>query len=160
MVGASFISFGQERTQRILELVNGTTVKGYVMEQGNGGYMLETDAGDIVFFSRSEVRAVKEIETSNNNPPVQVPSVNQSTQRITLSSLLELYSVREKLSLYKSARLAKKKKKSEAIEDELWEIESKVKKDESIPESVRDEFVDYIEDEEDNIEKEAKRKRK
>ena len=44
------------------------------------------------------------------------------------------------------------KKAAKHIEDQLWSIEKRVKADRSIPEWLRDRFVEYIEDKEDEIE--------
>lgn len=61
---------GQERAKKVLDLKNGTSVTGYVMEQESGGYMLETEAGDILFYMPEEVLRVRNEDNSeaNNNP--------------------------------------------------------------------------------------------
>lgn len=71
VIGTATIVFGQERVKRVLELKNGTTITGYVMEQGNGSYMLETAEGDILFFSREEVRRITETSQSSSTPSVR-----------------------------------------------------------------------------------------
>ena len=42
------------------------------------------------------------------------------------------------------------------VEDEMWEIEKKVKNDNSLPEDLRKSFVSYVEKREDEIEKKYK----
>lgn len=59
-IGSVTYAFCQERTQKILELKNGTTVRGYIMEQENGDLMLETEFGDIIFYSQNEVLSIKD----------------------------------------------------------------------------------------------------
>lgn len=57
--------FGQERTKMVLELKNGSTVTGFVMEQENGSYMVETESGDILFYNRDEVKNFKKMGEDN-----------------------------------------------------------------------------------------------
>jgi hypothetical protein len=64
LVGITAGASGQERIKKVLELKNGTTITGYVMEQDNGNYMLETEAGDVLFFSREDVAAVRSLNQS------------------------------------------------------------------------------------------------
>lgn len=60
--GISIVVSGQEREKKVLELKNGTTVTGFVMEQSDGNYMLETETGDILFYAKDEVRTVLDKE--------------------------------------------------------------------------------------------------
>lgn len=57
--GITAVAVGQERIKKVVELKNGTTITGYVMEQENGNYMLETESGDVLFYTREEVRSIR-----------------------------------------------------------------------------------------------------
>lgn len=71
---------------------------------------------------------------------------------VTLNSLLTDYGIYGMLSQYDKYLKKGDKKKAKQVEDRLYSIEKKVKNDASIPKSLRDRFVDYIEDKEDEIE--------
>lgn len=165
---ASFAN-AQERTKKVIELKIGISVTGYVLEMNDGGYMLETDSGDIIFYSRDEIRSIRNpsdiVENNENADPALRPDgsktpVNIVAQENTLESLLRYYRIQEKLKQFWECHYRKDKKQAEAIEDELWEIEKTVSNNNSIPESVRREFRDYIEDEEDRLEEDAEKARK
>ena len=51
----ALIASGQEKVKKVLELKNGTSVTGFVMVQEDGSYLLETDAGDVLFYTADEV---------------------------------------------------------------------------------------------------------
>lgn len=53
-----FILMAQEKEEKRLELKNGTVLTGYVEVQPDGSYLLETQSGDVFFFSPSEVAKV------------------------------------------------------------------------------------------------------
>ena len=164
LAGVTSFALGQERTKRIVELKIGLSVTGYIMELEDGNYMLETDSGDIIFYSRDEIRSIKnpeevkkEAESNTTTTPV---TKNSIPKRYSLQSLLAFYEIQAKLDLYKGYLVEKKRRKAREIEDELWEIEKKVSDNSAIPESVRKEFVDYIESAEDDLEDKAKLERK
>lgn len=168
LIGVTTLVMGQERTKKILELKIGLSVSGYVMELENGNYMLETDAGDIVFYNRDEIRSIHnpgeesngtEAENKSKKTDPEIVS-NSRAAKNPFESLLLYYGIKEKLDDYRKALYAKNEDLAEEIEDELWEIEKMVKSDSSIPESVRKDFVKYIESTEDDIEKDAKRNRR
>lgn len=71
---------------------------------------------------------------------------------VTLNSLLTDYGIYGMLSQYDKHLRNGDKKKAKQVEDRLYSIEKKVKNDASIPKSLRERFVDYIEDKEDEIE--------
>ncbi len=165
---ASFAN-AQERTKKVIELKIGISVTGYVIEMNDGGYMLETDSGDIIFYSRDEIRSIRNpsdiIENNENADSALRPDGSKTpviivAQENTLESLLRYYRIQEKLKQFWECHYRKDKKQAEAIEDELWEIEKTVSNNNSIPESVRREFRDYIEDEEDRLEEDAEKARK
>ena len=74
-------------------------------------------------------------------------------EKPTLNSLCEKYGIYGMLSKYEKLRKEKKKKEAKKVEDQMWEIEKKVRADNSLPESLRKRFVEYIENREDEIEK-------
>lgn len=61
--------FCQDRAKKVLELKNGTTVSGYIMEQKNGDFMLETETGDIIFYTRNEILSVKDPNKTVQSAP-------------------------------------------------------------------------------------------
>lgn len=70
----------------------------------------------------------------------------------TLNELLKYYGIYGKLAVYEKHLRNGDKKKAKQVEDQLYSIEKKVKNDASLPKSLRERFVDYIEDKEDEIE--------
>lgn len=48
----------EDRTMQKVQLNDGTHVVGYVTEQPGGNYLIETDAGDLFFYYKSEVARV------------------------------------------------------------------------------------------------------
>lgn len=70
----------------------------------------------------------------------------------TLDALCKKYGVYGLLSQYESALRNDNNRRAKQIEDQLWSIEKKVKNDGSIPSWLRDRFVEYVEDREDQIE--------
>ena len=148
----------QNPEKKVLELKNGATVTGYVMRQDDGSYLLETETGDIIFYTQNEVKGIRSLESLNNTSN---PTVNTGIAgAFSLESLLELYGIKDKLQRYEKAWLTRNKEEYKSIEDELWGIEKTVGRDESIPIELRREFENYIESQEDAIEKAAKRKRR
>lgn len=85
-----------------------------------------------------------EAATENNQIEEKKPT--------TFNELMKYYGIYGKLALYEKHLRNKDKKKAKQVEDQLYSIEKKVKSDASIPKSVRDRFVDYIENKEDEIE--------
>lgn len=70
----------------------------------------------------------------------------------TLDGLCRKYGVYGMLSSYDAALRRGDKKGAKNIEDRLWEIEKRVKNDGTISKDLRERFVDYVEDREDEIE--------
>ena len=87
LITTATVLFGQDRTKKILDLKNGASVTGYVMEQENGGYMLETEAGDVLFYMPDEVLRVRNVDNSeaSNNPQQNV----SLSSNVSKSNLLE-----------------------------------------------------------------------
>ncbi len=71
---------------------------------------------------------------------------------MTLDGLCRKYGIYGLLGQYNNALMNNQKKRAKNIEDNLWSIEKRVKADPSIPSWLRERFVDYIEDKEDEIE--------
>lgn len=170
----TMLAIGQERTRKVIDLKIGLSVTGYVMEMEDGRFMLETDSGDIVFYSKDEVRGIRNVDEEKKSTVKGIFSKlglgkkksddaiieDAGDSNITLENLLTYYGIEQKLNQYKSYLISKKKDAAEAVEDQLWEIEKEVKDEMSIPDDVRKDFVKYIESAEDRIEKEAKHERK
>jgi hypothetical protein len=71
---------------------------------------------------------------------------------MTLDGLCRKHGVYGLLSRYETAIRNDNGKAAKNIEDQLWAIEKMIKNDGSIPKALREQFVDYIEDKEDEIE--------
>ena len=71
---------------------------------------------------------------------------------MTLDGLCRKHGVYGLLSRYETAIRNDNGKAAKNIEDQLWAIEKMIKNDGSIPKYLREQFVDYIEDKEDEIE--------
>lgn len=71
---------------------------------------------------------------------------------MTLDGLCRKYGVYGLLSRYDNALKNGDKSRAKRIEDQLWTIEKSVKANRSVPESLREKFVKYVEDREDAIE--------
>ncbi|MBO4625523.1 MAG: hypothetical protein J5646_08575 [Bacteroidales bacterium] len=82
--------------------------------------------------------------------PEEVAPVEEKPR--TVDALCKKYGVYGLLSQYDRYLKAGEKKKAKKIEDQLWEIEKRVKNDKTLPEKLRDSFKDYVEDKEDEIE--------
>lgn len=78
--------------------------------------------------------------------------VSDPDKPVTLHSLLTDYGIYGMLAQYDKYLRNGEKKRAKQLEDRLYSIEKKVKNDPTIPYSLRERFVDYIEDKEDEIE--------
>ena len=91
--------------------------------------------------------------TTETNETTETSQETTSEKKpVTLNSLLTDYGIYGMLSQYDKHLRNGDKKKAKQVEDRLYSIEKKVKNDASIPKSLRERFVDYIEDKEDEIE--------
>jgi len=86
---------------------------------------------------------VAEAAPAANKPKEYPMTLDGQLRRFGIYGLLAQY---DKYLRYDNEDAAKR------IEDQLWSIEKRVKADRSIPSWLRDQFVDYIEDKEDEIE--------
>ncbi len=93
--------------------------------------------------SQPESEEVQSTEEAQNN---------QENKPLTLNDLLKQYNIYGMLAQYDKYLKNGEKKKAKQLEDRLYTIEKKVKNDRSIPQSLRNRFVDYIENKEDEIE--------
>ncbi|MBR6466099.1 MAG: hypothetical protein IKS82_06650 [Bacteroidales bacterium] len=82
----------------------------------------------------------------------QEASQAENKEKPTLNSLCEQYGIYGMLAQYENHLKNRDKKAAKRVEDRMWEIEKKVKADQSLPESLRKRFVEYIETREDQIE--------
>ena len=71
---------------------------------------------------------------------------------MTLDGLCRKYGVYGLLAQYESALRNDNDKRVKQLEDQLWSIEKRVKNDGNVPSWLRDRFVEYIEDREDELE--------
>ena len=87
-------------------------------------------------------------------PVVQKPAAAPAQEEypMTLDGLCRKYGVYGLLARYNNALRDGNKKGAKRIEDQLWDIEKKVKADPSVPKWLQDRFKDYVEDKEDEIE--------
>ena len=74
----SFI-FAQDRTEKRVELKNGTVLTGFVEIQKDGSCILETSSGDVFFYSPSEVSRILTIPKV-----VQVPQIGTNNSGRTV----------------------------------------------------------------------------
>lgn len=105
----------------------------------------------------TKASATATTNTNTNNLQSQAGTVGTASTEtqpdpMTLNGLLTKYGIYGMLSQYE--RLLKKGERAKAkkVEDRMYEIEKKVSADSSIPKSLRERFVSYIENKEDEIE--------
>ena len=100
---------------------------------------------------------VEEVAPAKTVQEVEKPKAGTTEKYpMTLDGQLRKYGIYGRLSQYENALRNKDKKGAKRIEDAMWEIEKRFKNDKSVPEWLRESFVDYIEDKEDEIEKRCK----
>ena len=91
-------------------------------------------------------------ETEAKKEETAKAAQTEKKEQPTLNSLCEQYGIYGMLSQYEKHLKNRDKKAAKQVEDRMWEIEKKVKADQSLPESLRKRFVEYIENREDEIE--------
>ena len=130
------------------------TVAFSVREGGVKKYFSYKEAQELV----SKTKGVR-IDFNVENPvpaPAAQQAVNESKPAseypMTLDGLCRKYGIYGQLGAYDAALRNDNKKRAKEIEDRLWGIEKKVKDDYNIPEWLRKQFVNYIEEREDEIE--------
>lgn len=131
-----------------------------VAEDGVKKYFSNKEANELL----SKVKGIR-MDFNVSNPtavaadkskPAAATSSSSSapakSEPLSLNSLCNQYGVYGLLSQYESALKNGDGRKAKKIEDQLWSIEKKVKNDYNVPEWLRKQFVEYIEDREDAIE--------
>lgn len=104
-------------------------------------FNVEAPAAPVVVETAAEVA---QEEPAKAAAPKEFPmTLDGQLRRFGVYGLLAQY---DKYLRYDNDKAAKR------IEDQLWSIEKRVKADKSIPSWLRDQFVEYIEDKEDEIE--------
>lgn len=94
-----------------------------------------------------------DFNVTSGNGTVQTASAPVKEEfPMTLDGLCRKYGVYGLLAQYESALRNDNDKRVKQLEDQLWSIEKRVKNDGSVPSWLRDRFVDYIEDREDELE--------
>ena len=76
----TIMCFSQERVKKVIDLKNGTSVAGFVMEQEDGSYLLETEAGDVLFYTAEEVRSVRMQGEENKTRPSSKSKITPLTE--------------------------------------------------------------------------------
>ena len=122
------------------------TVVFSVSEDGRKKYFTYKEANELL----SKTKGVR--MDFNSGTAVSGNSTSFDNEPLSVNSLCKKYGVYGLLSSYDNALRNDNKKRANQIENQLWSIEKKIKNDSSIPERIRDAFVDYIEDKEDEIE--------
>jgi len=120
-----------------------------VSEDGRKKYFSGKEAAELI----ARTKGVRmDFNISNPTAVKEEASATPSEYPMTLDGQCRRFGVYGMLSQYDNALKNGNKKRAKQIEDRLWEIEKRVKNDHSIPSSVRDAFVRYVEDKEDEIE--------
>lgn len=94
--------------------------------------------------------AIDTITTVDNPNPNKKANPNKP---LTLDDLLRQHNIYGMLAQYEKHWKNGDRTKAKQVEDQLWAIERRVSSDNSIPKSLRERFVSYIENKEDEIER-------
>ncbi len=126
------------------------TVVFSVAQNGVKKYFTKKEANELL----SKTKGVRmDFNVGGGAVPVAVSGSSGSEEYpMTLDGLCRKYGIYGLLGQYDQALRNDQSKRAKSIEDKLWSIEKRVKNDSSVPEWLRDRFVDYIEDKEDEIE--------
>lgn len=122
------------------------------MSASDANQLLESTKGVRMDFNVEEPVAPVVTEVQ---PQVEEPKAAPAAPKeypMTLDGQLRKYGVYGLLAQYDRYLRNDNKKAAKNIEDQLWSIEKRFKADKSIPSWLRDQFVEYIEDKEDEIE--------
>ena len=119
--------------------------------------ILSSTKGVRMDFNAKEKIVVEKIEEKVEEAPkpakkAEVKQEAPKTPR-TVDDLCRKYGVYGLLAQYENHIKNKEKKAAKKVEDQLWKIEKQVKADNSLPEDLRKNFKNYVEDKEDEIEK-------
>ncbi len=129
----------------------------FFAKEGSKNDFTQKEAEDILDKTENvafNINYVKAVETQAAGEPAQeiIDEPEKKEEPVTLNSLCQKYGVYGMLSQYDNLLRKGEKRKAKQVEDRLWEIEKKVMADQTIPQSLRQRFKDYVEDREDQIE--------
>ena len=127
------------------------TVVFSVSQDGVKKYFSKKDAEKLL----ARTKGVRmDFNVGNGTAPVVESGSSSSTTEypMTLDGLCKKYGVYGLLAQYDAALRNDQDRRAKSIEDQLWAIEKRVKNDYNVPAWLRDRFVEYIEDKEDEIE--------
>ena len=122
------------------------------MSASDANQLLESTKGVRMDFNVEEpvVQVVTETQPQAEEPKAEPAGPKEYP--MTLDGQLRRFGVYGLLAQYDKYLRYDNSKAAKNIEDRLWSIEKRVKADKSIPSWLRDQFVEYIEDKEDEIE--------
>lgn len=100
----------------------------------------------------SSEKAIENIVSTTEEAETPATNEAEPNKPLTLNDLLNKHGIYGMLAQYDRLLRNGDKKKAKQLEDKLYTIEKKVKNDPSIPKNLRERFVDYIENKEDEIE--------
>lgn len=122
-----------------------------VAQDGVKKYFTKKEAEKLLANTKG-VRMDFNVISGNGTAPSVQAAPAQPENPNTLDGLCKKYGVYGLLGQYEAALRNDNSRRAKQIEDQLWSIEKKVKNDGSVPSWLRDRFVEYIEDREDQIE--------
>lgn len=101
--------------------------------------------------AKAEEAEIQEEEEQQQESEVQ--EEQNENKPLTLNDLLTKHGIYGMLAQYERLLKNGEKRKAKQVEDRMYAIEKKVKKDPTIPKHLRENFVNYIEKKEDEIER-------
>lgn len=101
----------------------------------------------------NRIKSTEQTEVVTDTSEDTEKTTTEEKKPLTLNSLLKDYGIYGMLAQYEKYWKKGDRRKAKEVEDRLYEIEKKVSKDSSIPQYLRDKFVQYIENKEDEIER-------
>ncbi|MBQ9410608.1 MAG: hypothetical protein IJU21_03250 [Bacteroidales bacterium] len=122
-----------------------------VAQDGVKKYFSKKDAEKLLANTKG-VRMDFNVSSGNGAASAVQATPAQPENPNTLDGLCKKYGVYGLLGQYEAALRSDNSRRAKQIEDQLWSIEKRVKNDGSVPSWLRDRFVEYIEDREDEIE--------
>lgn len=141
-----------EKVKKVNLTLNASKVHGHVgsINVNENDAMVQSSA-EVALRSEQVTTAEKATMTTTETTTVKKEK-NEKDEPLTLNSLLKQYGIYGMLSQYEKHWKNGDRRKAKEVEDRMWEIEKKVSANSSIPKDLRERFVRYIEDKEDEIE--------